>query len=456
MASLDAATVHRLEAFLGDWLTDANVPGASIAVVREGEPVYSAGFGSRDLSENAPATPETLYGVASCTKSFTALSIQLLAERGALSLDDPIGGHLDGIRVEGDDGPIRLHDLLTHSSGLPSLGTSTVLLYRLTGVKEYGVPLGSREDFHRHLNGGADEVAGPRGERFMYCNSGYNLLGEVVSEVSGRPFETFVEEEILDPLQMERSGMDPAALESGDAMTPHAMQDGEAEATRFPHRPVSLPAGGLIAPVTELTNYLQMQQQGGVFEGERLVSEGSLAEAHAGHMERDGSAYGYGWQREQALGRTLVGHGGSLGVSSSYMGFTEDGEWAIAMAANTLPSPSPPTVAKGVLAVLLGEEPEETVPFFARRARFEELTGEYESYRGITTATVEREAGALKLIAEGALGDQEMTLLPKNPKSPGEEFEIPTMEGTRKTATFEAHGDHVDLYYDRNRLHKVA
>lgn len=455
MASLDAATVHRLEEFLGDWLTDANVPGASIAVVRDGEPVYSAGFGSRELTKNAPARAETRYGVASCTKSFTALSMQLLAERGELALEDPLSDHLDGIRIEGADGPIRLHDLLTHSSGLPSLGTSTVLLYRLTGVKEYGVPLGDREDFHRHLNGAVDEVAGPRGERFMYCNSGYNLLGEVVEAVSGRPFEQFVAEEILDPLGMERSGMDPAALEDGDGMTPHALKDGDAEATPFPYRPVSLPAGGLIAPVTELTNYLRMQQNGGVFEGERLIAEEALAEAHAGHMQRADSEYGYGWQREQALGRTLVGHGGSLGVSSSYMGFTEDGEWALAMAANTLPSPSPPTVAKGVLAVLLGEEPTEAVPFFARRARFEELTGEYEAYRGITTATVEQEAGALKLTSEGALGDQELTLLPKNPENPGEAFEIPTMEGARKTATFESHEDHVDLYYDRNRLHKV-
>ena len=455
MASLDAATVRRLELFLGDWLTDANVPGASIAVLHDGDPVYSTGFGSRELTTNAPATPETLYGVASCTKSFTALSIQLLAERGELAVDDPLSEHLDGIEVAGADGPIRLHDLLTHSSGLPSLGTSTVLLYRLAGVKEYGVPLGDREDFHRHLNGGADEVAGPRGERFMYCNAGYNLLGEVVETVSGRPFDEFVAEEILEPLGMERSGMDPGALAEGDAMTPHALQDGEPEATPFPHRPVSLPAGGLIAPVTELTNYLQMQQQGGVFEGERLIAADALERAHAGHMERAGSEYGYGWQREQALGRTLVGHGGSLGVSSSYMGFTEDGEWAIAMAANTLPSPSPPTVAKGVLAVLLGEDPEEAVPFFARRARFEELTGEYESYRGITTATVEQDAGALRLTAEGALGDQEMTLLPKDPENPGETFEIPTAEGTRKTATFETHGDHVDLYYDRNRLHKV-
>ncbi|MEF8801807.1 MAG: serine hydrolase [Halolamina sp.] len=454
MASLTDETIHQLEQFLGDWLTDATVPGASIAVVRDGDIAYTGGFGSRELTENSPATPETLYGVASCTKSFTALSIQLLAERGKLRVDDPLSAHLDGIRIEGEDGPITLHDLLTHSSGLPSLGTSTVLLYRLTGVEEYGVPLGDREDFHRHLNGAADEIAGPRGERFMYCNSGYNLLGEVVEELSGTPFDEFVESEILQPLGMERSGMDPAALKEGDAMTPHALKDGGAEATPYPYRPVSLPAGGLIAPVTELTRYLRMQQNGGTFEGTELIAEESLAQAHAGHMERADSEYGYGWQRTDVVGRTLVGHGGSLGVSSSYMGFTEDGEWAIAIGANTTPSPTPPTVAKGVLAILAGEDPEEAVPFFARKSRFEKLTGEYESYRGITTATVEREAGALRLTSESALGEETLTLLPADPENPGDEFDIPTMAGAKKTATFEEHGDHVDLYYDRNRLHK--
>jgi hypothetical protein len=81
-------------------------------------------------------------------------------------------------------------------------------------------------------------------------------------------------------------------------------------------------------------------------------------------------------------------------------------------------------------------------------------TGEYESYRGVTSATVERHGGALRLTSEHALGEESMVLLPADPERPGSEFEIPTMSGARKTVTFGAHDDHVDLYYDRNRLHK--
>lgn len=450
--ALDTATVTRLEQFVGDWLTDSNVPGASLAISRDDDIVYASGFGSRTLETNEPATAETLYGVASCTKSFTALSILLLEEREKLSVDDPVSAYLDELTLTDDAPPITLHELLTHSSGVPSLKFSEVLLSRLTGLEEYGVPLGNRDDFYRHVNGARDERA-VDGEYVMYNNSGYILLGEVIATVSGIPFEAFVESEILDPLGMERSTFDPDNVDDG-LMTPYVLRDGTPESTPFPHRPLSYAAGGLIAPVTELLSYLELQTNGGTVDGVELLSSDTLARAHAEQVTRNGNPYGYGWEQTTVCGRTLVGHGGSLGVSSSYIGFTEDGEYAIALAANTTPAPTPPTVAEGILAILDGNEPGEDVSYFARTERFEELTGEYESYRGITTATVERHGSVLELTTEHALDEQTVLLVPTNPEKPGYEFEIPTMNGTRTRAQFDVHDDHVDLYYDRNRLHK--
>ena len=453
-SSLDERTERRLERFVGEWLTRSRVPGASVAVVEDGEPVYAGGFGSRELTTNAPATPDTLYGIASCTKSFTTLSVLMLAEDGRLSVDDPVTDHLDRVELRGADGAITLHDLMTHSSGLPSLGTSTVLLYRLTDVEEYGVPLGGRDDFYRHLNGAQDEIAGPAGERFMYNNSGYTLLGEVVSTVSERRFDEFVADEILRPLGMTRSGFDSDLMEADDAMTPHALIDGQAEPTPYPHRPLSYPAGGLIAPVTELTSYLRLQMNGGSVDGAELVSSDTLARAHEGHQSDAHREYGYGWSRETVAGRTVIGHGGSLGVSSSYLGFTEDGQYGVAIGANTTPEPRPPTVGHGLFAILTGQDPYTTVPYFARTRRFDQLTGEYESYRGIKTATVEEDAGTLRLTTHGALGDQSSVLLPTSPEAPGSTFEAPTMSGHRKPVEFDTDGDGVDLYHDRNRYHK--
>jgi hypothetical protein len=206
--------------------------------------------------------------------------------------------------------------------------------------------------------------------------------------------------------------------------------------------------------VTELTSYLRLQMNGGSVDGAELVSSDTLARAHEGHQSDDHREYGYGWSRETVAGRTVIGHGGSLGVSSSYLGFTEDGQYGVAIGANTTPEPRPPTVGHGLFAILTGQDPYTAVPYFARTRRFDQLTGEYESYRGIKTATVEEDAGTLRLTTHGALGDQSSVLLPASPDAPGSEFEAPTMSGHRKPVEFDTDGDGVDLYHDRNRYHK--
>lgn len=452
MAALDTERKRRIEEFVGDWLTDANVPGASVAIVEDDEVVYTGGFGSRNLERNTPATPETLYGIASCSKSVAALAVLVLEERGELSVEDPVGEHVDAFELDGRDGPIRIHDLLTHTSGLPSLKTSEVLLSRLTGLGERTVPLGDREDFYRHLNGAADEITHDRGEWAMYNNSGYIVVGDIVRSVTGESFASFVEREILDPLGMERTTFDPDEADE-NVMTPYFLRDGDPEETPYPHRPRSNPAGGLLAPVTELTRYLRLQTGGGRVDGVDIVSADQLARAHEEHTMRAGRPYGYGWHHRQVGDRTLIGHGGSLGVSSAYLGFTEDGEYALAIGANTTPSPTPPTVAAGLLAILEGTAPEAAVPYYARDERFEELTGEYESYRGVTTATVERDASVLRLEVEGTLDTESLLLVPTEPEQPGYEFEIPNATGPRQRAFFEV-SDGVSLYYGRSRLHK--
>ncbi len=84
----------RLESFILDRMSRYRIPGLSIALVRGDKVVYARGFGFRDLGRGARATPNTIYGVGSVTKSFTALSIMQLAERGLLSLEDPVEKHL--------------------------------------------------------------------------------------------------------------------------------------------------------------------------------------------------------------------------------------------------------------------------------------------------------------------------------------------------------------------------
>lgn len=476
--TLSADTEDRIESFVRDWLADEKLPGASIAIVRGDEVVYADGFGSRNLAENRPATADTLYGIGSITKSVTALAVMQLQEEGELDVEDPASDYLP-IDLPED---VTIHHLLTHSSGIPSLGTSAVLIERQAGLGELGIPLGDRDDFHAHVEGGLDEIAGDPGERFMYFNSGYTLLGEIVENLSGQPFEEYVESEILDRLGMERSTFDGEAYEADDdSATPYLLdsEDDDSEsnsearggsvpdATDIPVRELSAAPGGLLSSVRELGRYVACQRNrgelsddagavdddAGTVDDTRLASESSFGQMHAGHVETDSGPYGYGWRRREVAGETVIGHGGSIAVSTAYLGFTPDEEWGVAVLCNAAAEPGPKAIADGVFSALLGGDPKD-VPEFARRELLSELTGTYHSYRGIRTAEVSKGGGVLRFEFTDAFGEEGAPLIPTDDSLESREFYQLSPSGERRTVEFEVNEDGTDLYIDRWRLRK--
>jgi CubicO group peptidase (beta-lactamase class C family) len=109
-----------VDSFVTDWLSDQRIPGAALAVVDDGSLVHAEGYGARALDTNAPVTADTLYGVASVTKSFTALSVLQQVERTDLELTNPVTDYLSFYDDFSD--PPTVHELLCHSSGIPSDG----------------------------------------------------------------------------------------------------------------------------------------------------------------------------------------------------------------------------------------------------------------------------------------------------------------------------------------------
>jgi CubicO group peptidase (beta-lactamase class C family) len=108
--------VNLLENAIASLMMESKVPGLSIAVVINDQVIYSKGFGARNLELNLPATPNTIYGFGSCTKSYTALAIMQLVQDGKINLNDPINKYLD-FKLGTKKNPIAIHHLLTHSSG---------------------------------------------------------------------------------------------------------------------------------------------------------------------------------------------------------------------------------------------------------------------------------------------------------------------------------------------------
>ena len=223
-----------------------DVPGASIALVRDGEVTWSSAYGEADPEEGQPTTEETLFRVQSITKSVTAWGVMKLVEQDEIGIDDPVGDHITTWELPDAQHPwdgVTVQRLLSHSAGLPAGGYESV------------PPNREPPPLRKALSGEADgPAARPTAEpgSFRYSNIGYALLELLVEEVTGRDYAEYVAEEILEPL-----GMDEATFVWNDRVRSKVATEHFVDGT--PISPTSGPArahGGLYATVTDIAHFV--------------------------------------------------------------------------------------------------------------------------------------------------------------------------------------------------------
>jgi D-alanyl-D-alanine-carboxypeptidase/D-alanyl-D-alanine-endopeptidase len=193
-----AQVLPAIDRIFADWQLDARAPGLVYGIVADGRLVHVGALGVQDLVGRRPVTADSLFRIASMTKAFTALSILRLRDEGRLSLDAPAETYVPemrGWRYPVSDWPrIRVRDLLTHSAGFV---TDDPWGDRQTPLAEV--------DFTAMLRRGVPFTR-PPGTAYEYSNFGYALLGRIVQNVSGMPYRTYVETNVLRPLGMTSSG----------------------------------------------------------------------------------------------------------------------------------------------------------------------------------------------------------------------------------------------------------
>jgi D-alanyl-D-alanine carboxypeptidase len=193
-----------LQRSIAEKLRQANVPGASVAVIDASGEVSTAVFGLADVGASRPVEPSTVFHLFSATKLYTAAAVVLLAERGLLDLDDPVTAHLGDIRLAY---PVTIRQLATHTSGL----ADTLRAFIAVHFPDEPAPSTSEALARYRLDKGK-----PPEDQVAYRNVNFALLGEVISRASGEPYEDFVTSDLLDPLG---SG---ARFASTEAMRSHA------------------------------------------------------------------------------------------------------------------------------------------------------------------------------------------------------------------------------------------
>ncbi len=303
-----------LDGYVDSALQQSAIAGAVVSVVKDGQLLYSAGYGYADVdSEQAMDPASTLVRVGSTSKLFTWTAAMQLAEAGKLKLDQDVSAFLDFPLPEGE-GSISMLDLMNHRAGFEE-GLREVLI---TDTDK----LISNETY---LKQHPRQRIFPSGEVVAYSNYGTALAGYVVERVAEQPFDDYIDQHILQPLGMDNSSFRQPLPEqllnemSGGYMT--AKQD----PWHFEYVTTG-PAGSLSATANDMAKFMLMHLQQGEYQGAQILQPQTARQMHSPSTTApDGFArLAHGFFHTQVNGHTVMGHGGDTVVFHTDMNLLPD------------------------------------------------------------------------------------------------------------------------------------
>jgi len=290
-----------------------NIPGLSVAVVDKNGIIWTEGFGFTDEQRTRPVTVDTIFSLQSISKTFTATAILHAVQEGVLDLDIPIRTYLPDFNVNSrfEEDPlslITLRHLLSHRAGFT-----------------HEAPVGNNCDatsdsFEHHALSIADTwLKFPVGESYSYSNLGVDLAGYILQVVSGTPFHKYVQEKILDPLEMINSSFDMDSIRRHDNRA-------VGHSDLIPKLPLEvpmIPSGGLYSSATDMARYVQFHLNRGEVGNRELMREELLEVMYKVPFSSDGQEYGYAlgidrWEVHETL---LLNHGGGGFGFLAFMGW---------------------------------------------------------------------------------------------------------------------------------------
>lgn len=321
-----AAAVDAGRRWVGILMTEANLPGLQVAVMKEGRMVWSEGFGFADLEQRTALTPDTRLRIGSVSKPLTATAVLKLHEAGRLDLDADVRGHVPSFPEKRD--PVTSRQLLGHLGGIRHYRDDESTIRH----ESYADVLEALEIF------AGDSLLHRPGTAYGYSSYGYNLLAAVVREASGRPFLAYVREAVLEP-----AGMTRTVAEHLDSVIPHRAEfyresevDGRLLNAPFTDNSYKWASGGYLSTAEDLVRFVSS-----LLDGE-LVRPGLVDTMTTSMVTTSGdtTGYGMGWRpRIDAKGRRVIRHGGSSVGGRAFLTAYRDHGLAVAILVNASRAP---------------------------------------------------------------------------------------------------------------------
>jgi len=304
IATCSPARADAVDEYVKAQMQSLHIPGLSIAVVEKGRVIKAAGYGLANVETDTPATPETVYKIASLSKQFLATAVMLLVEEGKIGLDDKAEKYLNGAPESWKN--ITVRHLLTHTSGIVR-DPSDYHPYKEQAPAEviesvYPVPL----------------LFQP-GEKWLYSNIGYYVLSEIIGKASGKAWSDFISERVFAP-----AGMTSTRTITVTAIVPHrasGYEQTERGMVNAENWIAMRPSGAFLSTVLDLAKWdAFMDSRGPITTASRKRMRTPVS------LNNGASAdYGFGWYVDSFLGRARVHHDGQYpGFRSDYERFEED------------------------------------------------------------------------------------------------------------------------------------
>jgi CubicO group peptidase (beta-lactamase class C family) len=312
----DIPELNGYEQYVQNAMKDWKVQGCAVAIVKNGKIIYTKGFGFRDVANQLPVTPNTLFAIGSCSKAFTSASVCLLVDEGKIDIDKPVITYYPNFKMQDDYATthITLRDMLSHRSGLPRHDFAW-----------YGADNLTRKDIVEGLR--YLELSKGFREAWQYQNGMFTTAGFLVEVVSGEKWENIVAKKIFEPLGMKSTNFSVFdSQKSTDFAKPYGERNETVKEIPFRSLDSMGPAGSINSNVVDMANWVIMQINGGKFDGKQIISDGSLRQTQTPQMVIPGgvtdevfyNSYGMGWMITSYRGHLRIEHGGNIdGFSAS-------------------------------------------------------------------------------------------------------------------------------------------
>lgn len=339
---------------------EGQIAGASVAVVHQGETVAIRGYGWANLELRVPTPEDAAYEIGSITKQFTSVGLLKMQEQGLVDLDADMAEYLPDFPTRGNR--ITVRELLDHTSGIRGYT-------EMAAARPYFVRRVPRDSLLALI--AAHSFDFPTGEHEIYNNSAFYLAGMILEDVSGMPYEEYVEQEIFAPLGMDRSHYCSETEIHEGKVTGYAAGEDGLEHKGFIVHNIPFAAGSLCSSARDLATWL-----GALHGGEVLADDSYLQLIEPGDLN-DGTKlrYALGIAVSEIMGHNAIHHGGGIDGFLSESLYLPDEDLAVVVLVNTAAPPGPSALARRIIEAMVGDATPEPMKFEGDLAYFEGVFG---------------------------------------------------------------------------------